>query len=125
MVIDLRLKRRMQKRNRIVCPANQPSSTLVFTAVRPTDNLTGISKHDVSMVLQNLAPGPIKEVRFNPLRSIIAVDAMNALTMEELLKVTSIVGISVHPYVSRWSNTTVGVIARVGVDISEDGCSNC
>lgn len=127
VVMGRRLKRRMRTATQngsssasTIITSRVQSSTVVFATVSPTDNLTAISKRGVSMFLENLAPGQIKEVRFNPLRNVIAVDAINALTMEALLKVTNIGGVSVRPYVPRGPNTTVGVITGVDTDISED-----
>lgn len=71
------------------------------------------------MFLKNLAPGQIKEVRFNPLRNVIAVHAINA-PIEALVKVTGIGGVSVRPHVPCGPNITVGVITGVNADISED-----
>lgn len=127
LVMGRRLKRRMRNAaqnsssstSTIITAGTHPL-TVVFTTVNPTDNLTKISKRGLSMFLENLAPSQLKEARFNPLRNAIAVDAMNALAMDALLKVTTIGGMPVRPYVPRGPNTTVGVISGVDIDISED-----
>lgn len=114
LVTGVRLKRRMRNaaQNRsfsastILTPGAHPSRVVLIT-VSPKDNPTAISKRDVSMFLEDLAPGQIKDVRFNPLRNVIAVDAMNALSVEALLKVTSNEGESVRLYVPCRPNTTV------------------
>lgn len=61
------------------------------------------------MFLDNLAPGQPKEIRFNLLRNIIAVDAMNVIGMEALLRVTTTGSMSEWYYVPRGSNATADV----------------
>lgn len=58
--------------------------TVVFTTASFSDHLTKICKRDLSMFLESLAPGQLKEARYTSLRNVIAVAVMNVLAIEAL-----------------------------------------
>lgn len=58
------------------------------------------------------------------MRNVIAVDAINVLALEALVKVSSVDGVSVCHYVSGVFNTTVVAISGADADISEDDLMN-
>lgn len=68
----------------IVTPGIHPL-TVVFTTASFSDYLTKICKRSLSMFLESLVPGQLKEARFTSLRNVIAVDVMNVLVIEALL----------------------------------------
>lgn len=72
----------------------------------PADFLKDISKRELSLYLDILTPGQIKQPRLNPLRNAVALDTDNALAVQALLYVTTL-GIPVRPYIQREPNTTV------------------
>lgn len=57
-----------------------------------------INKSSLSAYLERLAPGQLKEIQFNPLKNVIAVDTVNVLAMKALPKISFICDIPVRPY---------------------------
>lgn len=75
--------------------------TVVCTPVPPEQNLTKISKHGLSVILENTASSLIEEACLHSLRNIITVDAANYEAVEALFKVTVICGVPRVPRSSR------------------------
>lgn len=127
LVVSRKVKRRMR---RAASSGESSASTILTTVPRHltvvyapvilSHNLTTISKRALSTFLEKLAPEQILEVRLNPRRNVVAVDAANQHIIEKLLQVTDICGIQVRPYIPRGPHTSVGVISGVDADIPDD-----
>lgn len=102
---------------------HRPRNTSINSCVdhSKSDNLTVISNRGVSVILENVSLVEIKDVRFNPLRNLIAVAAINALVMEVLLKEDSSGGVSVGTNIACVINAAVHAITGVNADIFEKG----
>lgn len=61
----------------------------MFTSVAASHNLTKVNKRSLSMYLEYLVPGNLKEVRFNSLKNVVAIDTVGVVAVETLLHVTS------------------------------------
>lgn len=93
--------------------------TVLFVPVVPTSSVSKLSKHQLSLFLEGLAPGLVKEARVNAPKNIIAVDAVSSAGVTTLLSTTSLCGLEVRSYRPREKNTLTGVIRDVDVDIPE------
>lgn len=103
----------------IVIPAPQKEFTVVFVPTSPASSVSKISRCQLSTFLDGIAPGKIKEVRFNSRKNVVAVDASNSATVSSLLSTPLLCGVAVRSYIPRGHNTIVGVIQDVDNDIPD------
>lgn len=113
------LKASMKTCSTVITPSRTSGMTVLFVPASPTASVSKLSKHQLSLFLEALVPGLLKEARVNAPKNIIAVDAVNAAAVNQLLSTTSLCGLEVRSYLPRDKHTMAGVIRDVDVAIDE------
>ncbi|KAL1467156.1 hypothetical protein MTO96_042360 [Rhipicephalus appendiculatus] len=96
------------------------TTTVAYVPVDVTVSLNAISKQKLHEFFFNLAPGLVQEVRVNPRKNIIAVDTTDEKTVQTLLGLSQLCGVSTRAYIPQGANVTAGVISDVDLELQDD-----
>lgn len=103
-----------------VLPQRRPSAhTLLFMPDRPVDNLNRLNRQAVSVTLEALVPGEIKDIRINNRKNVLAIDVRNRSAINALMAVKLLGNINVHYLVPQDYETTAGVVYDIDTSISD------
>lgn len=102
--------------------ANVSEQSLTYTiSYMPVEeeNLNSINRQTLTLLLERLVPGQVKEVRINARRNILSVDVSSRATLDKLKTVSVLGNIRVRSFFAHGLNTTAGVISDVDIQIKD------
>lgn len=99
-------------------PQRRPSAhTILFVPDTSTDNLNRLNRQRISMSLEALIPGEIKDIRINKRKNVLAVDVHNRSALDALMKIKTLGDVNVHYVVPQSNDTTAGVVYDIDAAI--------
>ncbi|XP_049527233.1 uncharacterized protein LOC125947003 [Dermacentor silvarum] len=122
-------RRKAKRRNVSGCSASSkstviptpraPEHTIIFVPEAATDNLNRLNRQAISIYLESLAPGEIKDVRINNRKNVLAIDVTNRSALDPLMKITQLDNIKVRCHTPQTLETTAGVVYNIDVSICD------
>ncbi|KAH9361886.1 hypothetical protein HPB48_003705 [Haemaphysalis longicornis] len=103
----------------VTTPARPPVHTFLFVPESPNDNLRMLNRQAISVSLEAILPGKIKEVRINTRKNILAIDVEHSAAVETLHQLTVVGEMKVRAYISAGQGASVDVVYDVDVSIPD------
>ncbi|KAH9372642.1 hypothetical protein HPB48_007828 [Haemaphysalis longicornis] len=103
----------------VTTPARPPVHTVLFVPESPNVNLRMLNRQAISVSLEAILPGKIKEVRINTRNNILAIDVERSAAVETVRQLTMLGEMKVRAYISPGQGASVGVVYDVDVSIPD------
>ena len=118
-----RLKRKLRRTSpRCGQPVHKevPSFMIGYVTTSASDNLNSLNRQFLTEFFDRIAPGQINEVRINPRKNILMVDAKNATVLETLKNIQALGNFPVRSFKVYGKDASIGVISDVDPQITEE-----
>lgn len=103
----------------VTTPRRPPVHTVLFVPDSKDENLRMLNRQAISVSLEAILPGKIKEVRINHRKNILAIDVEHRDAVETLHQLTMLGQMKVRAYLSPGQGASVGVIYDVDLTIPD------